>query len=177
MGDAHDLKSILHRQFLKLKRASTLATHQKGLACSFVFQKQMLEKGLKMGFAYGLEQKKTQAFALYRSNIEVLNISEIALKKGNEYHFVIEKIENHVNLYLDGQLVLNFMGYIPLVGSHVGLVCKDTDFQISDWKVFVGSQSAMINCLSVPDAFLASQDFTKAYSEYQTHLSVISRAY
>jgi serine/threonine-protein kinase len=44
---------------------------------------------------------------------------------------------------------------------------QDMWFTLSDFKVFIGSPHAMVNCLSIPDAFLASKNFTEALEEYE----------
>ncbi|MCF7852047.1 MAG: protein kinase [Simkaniaceae bacterium] len=151
----------------KIEADLAVSYSSQGIGLLFCIPEAASRRELEEGYCLWIGTKKNPGIRLYRSNIEVLNISEVSIKKGKSYHLVIEKIENRVSLFLDGQLVLNFVGYIPIVGSHIGLVCKDMDFKIENWNVYVGSQSAMINCLSVPDAFLASKDFHKAFQEYQ----------
>ncbi|MDN3504514.1 MAG: protein kinase [Rhabdochlamydiaceae bacterium] len=138
----------------------------KGVALLFCMPQADAKKELEEGFCLWLGTKKEPGVRLYRSNIEVFNISDISLKADKTYHVTVEKVESKVSLHINNRLVFNFITYIPVVGSYIGLVCKDMDFTIENWKVYVGSQSAMINCLSIPDAFLAEKDFDKALKEY-----------
>ena len=150
----------------KMEAEIKLSYSSQGLGFLFCIPEVDERRELEEGFCLWLGTKKNPGTRLHRSNVEVLNINDITLKSGVAYKLIIEKIDNRIALYLNGKLALKFMGYIPLVGSHMGLLCKDMDFKIRNWKVYIGSQSAMINCLSVPDAFLASKDFTKAFEEY-----------
>src|SRR5262249_41627073 len=79
----------------------------------------------------------------------------------------IEKVGDHIHVFLDQQLQFTYISYFPLMGTHVGLLARDADFEIEHLAVYVGSQSVMVNCLAVPDAFLAQKDFTTALSEYR----------
>jgi eukaryotic-like serine/threonine-protein kinase len=49
----------------------------------------------------------------------------------------------------------------------VGLLSRDADFSIKDFVVYVGSPNVMVNCLAVPDAFLAHKNYGTALSEYR----------
>jgi serine/threonine-protein kinase len=122
--------------------------------------------GLEDGFCIWIGTKKNPGFKLFRSNVELLSFPDHALKTSKVMHLIIEKVDHRVKLFLDRELVINYVGYIPIVGTHIGLVSKDTEFKIHSWRIYTGSQDAMINCLSVPDAFLACKDFKKAYIEY-----------
>lgn len=138
-----------------------------GLGFLFCIPEADAKQELKEGFCLWLGTKKNPGIRLYRSNVEVLSIGDLFLKKRKRHHITIEKIENRVSLYIDDQLIFNFVAYIPLIGSHIGLVSRDMDFDLHNWKIYVGSQSAMINCLSIPDTFLAQKNYTNAYHEYQ----------
>src|SRR6185312_8037279 len=61
----------------------------------------------------------------------------------------------------------SYISHNPLVGTHVGLIARDADFEIEDFTIFIGGQNVMVNCLAVPDAFLAYKDYAKALSEYR----------
>ncbi|GAB4188901.1 MAG: hypothetical protein Tsb0015_09300 [Simkaniaceae bacterium] len=124
-------------------------------------------EGIQDGYRFWIGTEEKPAVKLYRSNVEVMHLTDIGLKKEAKQLLVIEKIENHVRLYLDHTLILNYVSYAPIVGAHVGLMYKDTFFTIDHFHVFEGSQSVMVNCLSVPDAFLATKNFDKALIEYQ----------
>jgi serine/threonine protein kinase len=151
------------------KIEANLVMHRPSDGIGFLFcaPKPENRKTLEEGFWLWLGTKKNPSARLYRNNVEVLAISDIYLKPGKNYHIVIEKIENHISVSLNQETILNYTTYIPIVGSHAGLICKDMNFEIANWRVYVGSRSAMVNCLSIPDAFLASKNFKKAFIEYE----------
>ncbi len=59
------------------------------------------------------------------------------------------------------------MSHLPLVGTHVGLISRDADFSLKNFFVYIGSQNVTVNCLAVPDAFLAHKDYVTALNEYR----------
>jgi serine/threonine-protein kinase len=59
------------------------------------------------------------------------------------------------------------VSYIPLAGTHLGLIYKDLDFETKNIKVYSSIHNVMVNCLAVPDAFLAKKDYENAYNEYK----------
>lgn len=146
-----------------------LIMHRPSDGVGFLFCIPEMNKGqaLDEGFWFWLGTKKNPGARLYRNNVEILRLPEVYLKTTKTSHLIIEKVENHLAVLLNGEPILNYTTYMPIVGSHVGLICKDMNFEINNWNVYVGSGSAMVNCLSIPDAFLASKDFKKAFDEYQ----------
>ena len=124
-------------------------------------------KGLEDGYCLWLGSTIHPGCKLFRSNVEVMNIPEIGLESHRLYHISIEKIENNFRLFLDDSLLLNYVSHIPLIGGHIGLLYRDADFTLGEVKISLGSQNVMVNCLSVPDAFLTSKNYKKALSEYR----------
>lgn len=119
------------------------------------------------GYCLWIGSDQHHSTKLLRSTVEVLQAPEVVLKQ-NEWHLIrIEKFENNIYLYINNVLQFSYIGHIPLIGTHIGILARDADFLIKDLKVFVGSHSAMVNCLAVPDAFLAHKDYTTALSEYR----------
>lgn len=49
----------------------------------------------------------------------------------------------------------------------MGLLSRDADFTLEDFTVYDGNQNITVNCLAVPDAFLAHKDYATALSEYR----------
>ncbi len=123
-------------------------------------------KELQEGYRFWMNAEPDPHVKLFRSNIEVMHIGDIGLKAGKQ-SITVEKIENHVRLFIDDQLILNYVSYLPMVGSHIGFLCKDMFFTLHQFNIFEGSQNIMVNCLSVPDAFLATKSLDKALVEYQ----------
>lgn len=138
-----------------------------GIGLLFSIPEKPERTGLEDGFCIWAGTKKNPGFKLFRSNVELLSFPEQVLKSGKKQELVIEKVDNRVKVILDGESVMHYIGYIPIVGTHIGLLSKDTNFKILKWEIYTGSQNAMVNCLSIPDAFLACKEFKKAYVEYQ----------
>lgn len=124
-------------------------------------------KGLEDGYCVWIGTQKNPSCILFRSNVEVMHIPEIALDPGRKYHIAIEKVENNLRLLIDGAAVLSYVSHIPLVGGHLGMVMRDAHFKMETLDVLFGSQNVMVNCLSIPDAFLMSKDYGKALAEYR----------
>ena len=122
---------------------------------------------IEEGYLLWLGLHKFPYAQLYRSNALVMEMQNINLKPNCYHHIVIEKDENTFRLFLDDKLVLTYVSHIPLAGTHLGFIHKDLDFEINNLNVFSASHNVMVNCLAVPDAFLAKKDFETAYSEYK----------
>jgi eukaryotic-like serine/threonine-protein kinase len=122
---------------------------------------------LNDGYCLWLGSAQNKSTKLLRSTVEVLNNPDIYLQPHEVYSVRIEKIDNNLYLYLNNNLQLSYISHLPLVGTHVGLLARDADFVLQDLSIFVGSQSVMVKCLAVPDAFLAQKNYTIALSEYR----------
>lgn len=122
---------------------------------------------LNDGYTLWLSSEQHSSTKLLRSTVEVFHSPDIVLKPHERYRLRIEKNDRHIFFYLNGQLQFSYLGLLPIVGTHIGLLARDSNFKISTLKVFVGSQNIMVNCLAVPDAFLAHKDYAKALSEYR----------
>lgn len=119
------------------------------------------------GYCLWLSSDLHRSTKLLRSNVEVMQAPDIILKRNQWISIRIEKIDKSIHLYLDDVLQFSYIAHLPLIGTHVGLLSRDADFQIHPLKVFVGSLNLTVNCLAVPDAFLAHRDFAQALSEYR----------
>lgn len=149
---------------IKIETQLTLKDESKGLGLLFCVPETNLSKGIEEAYCLWLSHEGVR---LYRSNVEVLRLPHLHLEKNRTYKVKIEYIGNHVRFYLDGAQKFGFLSHIPLPGSHIGLVVRDGDFSLSPLKVAVGSQNIMVNCLAIPDAFLARKDYNEALAEYQ----------
>lgn len=122
---------------------------------------------LNDGYTLWLSSDIHHTTKLLRSTIEVFHAPDVSVKR-HEWHRVrIEKTDRHIHLYLDGQLQFSYLGLLPIVGTHIGIISQDADFSLSSIKVFAGGQNITVNCLAVPDAFLAHKDYHTALSEYR----------
>jgi eukaryotic-like serine/threonine-protein kinase len=119
------------------------------------------------GYCLWLGSDINKSTKLLRSSVEVLHAPDIFLKRNHQYCVRIEKIDQTIHLYLNDLLQFSYIAYMPLIGTHVGLLSRDWDYEISALHVYVSSLSVLVNCLSIPDRFLALKDYHKALSEYR----------
>ena len=119
------------------------------------------------GYCLWLSSDLHRSTKLLRSNVEVMEAPDIVLKRNQWTNIRIEKVEKTIHLFLNDVLQFSYIAHLPLIGTHVGLLSRDADFQIQPIQVFVGSLNLTVNCLAVPDAFLAHRDFAQALSEYR----------
>ncbi|MCB1135486.1 MAG: protein kinase, partial [Chlamydiia bacterium] len=118
------------------------------------------------GYCLWLGSDINKSTCLLRSSQEVLNASDIFLRRNEWYHLQIEKVGNRLSFFLNNRLELSFVSHLPIVGTHAGLISRDIDYDIREWRASVSSLSLTVDCLAVPDAFLAAGDFDRARSEY-----------
>ncbi len=123
--------------------------------------------GLESGYCIWIGSKKNPGIKLYRSHVVILEIPDQYVEEGVEAFIEIEKSDQNVKLSINKSVVINYQDSLPIVGMHVGLLMQDMDFNLSDFKVHIGSPHAMVGCLSIPDAFLASKNFNSALEEYE----------
>lgn len=122
---------------------------------------------LNDGYCLWISTDKSRAATLLRNSVEVLYAPDSFLEEGKKHLLTIEKIDNSIRFFINGVEQFNYIGRLPLIGTHVGVLARDTDFSLAALKVWVGSQNIMVNCLAVPDTFLAHKDYQKALSEYR----------
>lgn len=122
---------------------------------------------MEEGYCIWLGAKDNPGCRLFRSNAQVLEAKGVFLSPHEEHKIRIEKLEDHLKLYIDDALKINFMSHLPLAGDHIGFLHKDPHFVLKNLQVFGGSLNAMVNCLAVPNAFLSRRLFTIALEEYR----------
>ncbi len=104
---------------------------------------------------------------LFHNNVEVMAVPDYAIDDNVFHDIRIEKVDNHLFIFIDNKKICHYISHIPLAGTHLGILCRDADFDMGRLKVMAGSQNVMVNCLAVPDAFLANKNYTKALLEYR----------
>jgi serine/threonine protein kinase len=124
-------------------------------------------KGVEEGYCLWLGSSILPGCTLFRSNVAVMHLSDLFLEGEREYHIRIEKIDHRLRFFLDGILKIDIPSHIPMTGTHLGVLYRDDHFHLNAFRIFVGSHNVMINCLSIPDAFLANQFFSQALVEYR----------
>lgn len=124
-------------------------------------------KHLNNGYCLWIASSLGGATTLLRSAVEVIYAPEIVLEPNKWYKISIEKIDNNIHFTLDNTLQFSYISYLPLPGTHIGLMMRDGDFEIKEFSVYSGSHTIKVDCLAVPDAFLANKDYEKALIEYR----------
>lgn len=119
------------------------------------------------GYCLWLSSDLDKSTKLLRSNVEVISAPDTFLQRDVWYQVRIEKIENNIHFYLNDTLQFSYISHLPIGGTHVGLLARDADFSLQELSIYVGSQSIKVNCLAVPDAFLAHNNYSVALSEYR----------
>lgn len=122
---------------------------------------------LNNGYCLWLASDLTKSTKLLRATVEVLQAPDIFLQRNEWAQVRIEKIDNNIYFYLNDALQFSYISHLPLTGTHLGLLSRDADFSIQDFVVYIGSQNIKVNCLAVPDAFLAHKNYAVALSEYR----------
>lgn len=159
---------------LKIELHFELESACQGLGVLFCLSDRHNLKSLDDGYCLSLGPERSKGFRFYRSGVEVWANEEKALMPDTSYHLVIEKIENQIHFSLNGLIQMRFHSQLSLSGTQVGLLLKDRDLRLSQMVVSLGSQHAMVNCLSVPDAFLTRKNYREALLEYRKIASSFS---
>lgn len=148
---------------LKIELEVELGKDSQGLGILFCVPDSRMRKNLEEGFCLWVGE----GARLYRSGVEVMRKDELILIHGQRTRLKLEKIENQIDFFIDDILKMRFHSHIPLSGNQVGLLLRDGDIHLKSFGVSLGSQQAMVNCLAVPDAFLARKNYAEALVEYR----------
>ena len=125
------------------------------------------QEGLEKGYLVWIGSKDNPGVKLFRDNVEVTRVDDIFLEPDETYTIAVEKQDNVLRLLINDEPKLTHISHVPIVGGHFGLASKDVEFEISPINLSTGSQNVLVNCLSVPDAFLLSGDYNRALMEYR----------
>lgn len=119
------------------------------------------------GFCLWLGSDLNPSTKLLRSTLEVVSRPDIILTRGAWYKVTFEKVDDSIHVYLNDILQFTYISHLPMAGTHIGMFYRDADFQMRELNVFISSLNITINCLAVPDAFLAHKQYSIALSEYR----------
>lgn len=122
---------------------------------------------LNSGYYLWLGSDLSPGAKLFRSSVQVAELPDLALERGRRYAIRLERVDNSLRLFLDDQHKLSYLSHLPLPGTHVGLLLRDAHATVHELAILVGSYSIKVNCLAIPDAFLAEGHYDKALSEYR----------
>ena len=119
------------------------------------------------GYCLWVSSESKRDTKLLFSTIEVMSAPDTYLTPGTWYEIRIEKIDNNIHFSLNNQLQFSYNSPLPSGGTHIGLISRDMEFAVKDFKVHCGSQNLNVSCLAVPDAFLAHHYHSAALVEYR----------
>ncbi|MBS0622976.1 MAG: protein kinase [Verrucomicrobia bacterium] len=122
---------------------------------------------LNNGYFLFLGSDKRPGVHLHRSAVQVAGLPHLFLARGKPHDIEIEEVDGALRVTVDGELVCSHVSYLPLAGTHIGIFSADDAFVIEEFRVYVGSYSIKVDCLAIPDAFLAAGDYRHALSEYR----------
>lgn len=151
----------------KIEASIYLGEDSRGIGFLLSIPETSERTNLNEGYCLWIGSDSHRTTKLLRTNVEIMHAPDIFLKREHWYKIRIEKIEKSIHFYIDDTLQFSYLAHLPLIGTHVGLLSRDADFQIRELQVYVGSLNLTVNCLAVPDAFLAHEDYPKALSEYR----------
>lgn len=159
----------------KMRLEATVTLKRESQGVGFILGAPDLKRAEQMmiGYSLWLGAKGHSCVQLYRNTVEVLRLPSLALEPGVPYQLVIERGSSLIRFKINGEEFHSHVSFVPLFGTHVGLIYKDMNFELDEINILVGSHDLEVSCLSVPDAFLASRDLKRALAEYRR----ISRAF
>lgn len=161
------ISKVSFQENIKVEARVKIGDHGHGIGFLLGIPEAAERKHLNDGYCLWIGSDSHKSTKLLRSTVEVMHASDVFLTRHQWYDVRIEKIDTNIHFYLNGALQFSFISHLPLAGTHVGLLSRDADFVLKDMLVYVGSQNVTVNCLAVPDAFLAHKDYATALSEYR----------
>lgn len=119
------------------------------------------------GYCIWLGGNGSSGGQLLRNGVMVLDLPGFCLLPGVSHQLTVECLGSVLHCYFDHAPKVTYVSYLPLIGSHVGLVVARGHFDFVRLHVFGGKHSLQVSCLAVPDAFLAQKLYSQALSEYR----------
>lgn len=148
---------------IRIETEIYIQSHSEGVGLLFVSSE---SNKLQEGYCIWLS-KYPMSCRLFYGNAEVMTVNDLDIPENTVLNVQIDKMDNHLYVYLNHMLICHYISLIPLPAAQLALVSSDDYFTISSIRVSLGSQNAMINCLAIPDAFLANKNYSKALLEYR----------
>lgn len=145
-----------------LRIEADVSISEKGHGLGFLLNVPAESRSLDEGYCVWIGHGSCK---LFRNNVLILETKINDPTASSKV--VIEKIDDHLKVFLDKKLKLSFTSHIPLAGNHIGLLHKDGDFELKNLKVYDASHNAMVGCLAVPNAFLSHKLYDTALQEYR----------
>lgn len=148
---------------VKIQTRICLREGSSGIGLLFSIPSSEDRKMLEEGYCLWLSQNSC---TLYRNNVQIFNAP-----RGLDLHTIkeciIEKVEDVLKFTLDNVLIFTYTSHLPLAGSYIGLLHKDSLFEMEPLSISDASHNASIRCLAVPNAFLSHKLYDLAVIEYR----------
>lgn len=151
----------------KIEAHIELEKHGQGVGFLLAVPEKAERTHLNNGYWLWIGSDSQRNTRLLRDGVEVVHAPDIFLQRGLSYQIRIEKIGSDIYFYLNETLQFSYISYLPLPGTHIGFLSKDDHFIIKQFDVSVGSENITVNCLAIPDAFLAHKNYDAALTEYR----------
>lgn len=148
---------------IRIEANIQLAAGSEGVGLLFNLPEADVKKGLEEGFCLWIGS----TIKLFRAHVEVMQAPGVWFQEEDFHLISLEKTNRHLRLSLDGKPLFDYLSEVPIAATHIGLIYKDTLFTLEQIKISLGSQNLMVSCLAIPDAFLASKEYSKALAEYR----------
>ncbi|MBS3904349.1 MAG: protein kinase [Simkania sp.] len=152
---------------LKIEAQCTLVDKSAGVEVLFGVPDGNLHKRPIEGWGLKLGSAQRLGCTLFRNQIEVQSRPDIFLETGRLYHLRIEVVQAKICAFLDDIQLFDYINPLPIIGNHIGIISRDEGSILHQLNVFVGSHNALVNCLAIPDAFLAKGYDLDALEEYR----------
>lgn len=153
-------------QNIKIEAKVKIKENGQGIGFLVSIPNSKKRKGLQEGYCLWLGSKSSPSIELFKSNVLIADVPDVYLK-AKWTKITIEKEEENLYLYIDDRLTLSYTSYLPMVGSRIGLLLKDDDYLLEDLYIYEKGHKVTVNCLTVPNAFLARKDYKTALEEYR----------
>lgn len=155
------------QETIKIEASVKIGSHGSGIGFLLSIPEAAERQHLNDGYCLWIGAEGNKSTKLLRSTVEVMSAPDVFFKRKEWIDVRIEKIENNIHVYLNNVMQFFYISHLPLAGTHIGLLLRDADFSLKNFFVYVRSQNVTVNCLAVPDAFLAHKDFSIALNEYR----------
>lgn len=119
------------------------------------------------GYCLWVGSEENPSAYLFRNSVEVMHLPTLFIPTGEPTTLFIEKIDNKILFSVGSQEPYSYISYLPLTGTHVGILLRDGNLLMSDLNVYLGNLNLQVSCLSVPDAFLSNKNYGRALAEYR----------
>lgn len=152
---------------LKMELDFFLEEESLGIELLFGVPDSKLRKRPVEGWSLKIGSALNPGCVLMRDQIEVSSRQEVSLPSGTMYQLRVEMSQPAIRVYLNEQKLIDYVSSLPTTGNRVGLLLRDEGCILKNFSLFVGSHNALVNCLAIPDAFLAKHHERDALEEYR----------